>query len=68
MLESTIRDLLTGSHDLALDGKSQEDMETLLQDFCKDPATVAKMRAHDSTDTLKLFWDEQVGDMLGLAC
>ena len=60
MLKNTVRELLVGSHDIELDGQSQSDMEHILKAFNKNASTAEKMRAHDSTDTLKLFWDEQV--------
>jgi len=62
MLESTIRELRSGSHDMELSGESQTDMEHILREFNADPALAPKMYSHDSTNTLKLFWYEQVCD------
>ena len=59
-LESTVRELLAGTHDMELDGKSQSDMERTLRTWNADPKLPEKILEHDSTDTLKLFWDEQV--------
>lgn len=60
MLEGTIRELSAGSHDMELSGESQTDMESILRQCSADPDLGQKLYSHDSTDTLKLFWDEQV--------
>ena len=63
MLEGTIRELLGGSHDMELSGTSQLDMELILSKCNADPTLLPKMHDHDSTNTLKMFWDEQLTRM-----
>ena len=62
-LQATIKQLLQGKFDIELTGESQDAMEIIMKQFNSDPALSIKMqeqfKAHDSTDTLPLFWQEQ---------
>ena len=60
-LKRTINELLQGTHDLTLNGNSQEDMEDLMRECGKSPMLEAELIAQDDgVGTLQSFWSEQV--------
>ena len=59
-LKDTIEELKSGHHDIRLEGVSQEDMVTILQDCQSSPELQAQLHEHDPSGTLAAFWKEQV--------
>lgn len=59
-LEDTIAELKSGDHDIQLEGVSQKDMETILDDCVRSPELQKQIHHHDPSGTLAAFWKEQV--------
>ena len=59
-LKNTIKELLSGRHDMELKGKSQSDAEDIMNACIQLPTLEAQIKDNDPTGTLHAFWHEQL--------